>query len=56
MEPELIFYNPETYLETMSGNKISKKNLIKGEFLLSKFFFKPIDENKKQLKKIDIIS
>lgn len=30
MENEKIFYNPDHYLETMSGNKISKKNLIKG--------------------------
>ena len=30
MELETIFYNPDNYLETMSGNKISKKNLIKG--------------------------
>ena len=30
MELDTIIYNPENYLETMSGNKISKKNLIKG--------------------------
>jgi hypothetical protein len=30
MEPEPVFYNPDNYLETVSGNKLSKKSLIRG--------------------------
>ena len=30
MEPEPVYYNPDQYLETVSGNKLSKKSLIRG--------------------------
>lgn len=30
MEPNPIYYKPENYLETSSGNKISKNCLIRG--------------------------
>lgn len=30
MEPNKVFYNPELYLETGTGVKLSKKSLIRG--------------------------
>ncbi|KRX05195.1 Trimeric LpxA-like protein [Pseudocohnilembus persalinus] len=30
MEPEKVYYNKDNYLETQTGNKISRKTLIKG--------------------------
>ena len=30
MESDIIYYNPDAYLETISGNKLSKKSLIRG--------------------------
>lgn len=30
MEPEPFYYNPESFLETISGFKINKKTLIRG--------------------------